>query len=405
VTAGFFSPLPPARTGVADYSAALLEVLGKLCDVRVGDTGADVCLYHIGNNPLHAEIYRQALARPGVVVLHDAGLDHLLLGCFDRQGYIEEFVYNYGEFERGLAAELWDGRSRSALDPRYFERALVRRIAEVSRAVVVHNPAAARIVREHAPGARVVEIPHLFTEHSNVEAAGKKLWGRLSNLRRVGNPPVSLGLRGTPGAGSQPARRIPSCPTSGKSACATDADGFLFGVFGHLRGSKRIPAILRAFDRVRSSGAAARLLVAGDFVSKELENALAPMLAAPGVTRVPYLPEAGFQTLAADVDACISLRSPSAGETSGIAIRLMGIGKPVLVSAGEEVARFPENAVIRIDRGLAEEPQLVDYMMWLVEHPERARQVGARAAAYIAAYHAPDLVALRYFELLSSCCR
>ena len=41
----------------------------------------------------------------------------------------------------------------------------------------------------------------------------------------------------------------------------------------------------------------------------------------------------------------------------------------------------------------------------LVEHPEQARQIGARAAAHIAAHHSPDLVARRYFELLSSCCR
>jgi glycosyltransferase involved in cell wall biosynthesis len=363
VTVGFFSPLPPARTGVAEYSAALLEALSKRCDVKVGDTEAGVCLYHVGNNPLHAEIYRQALARPGVVVLHDAVLHHLLLGCLDRQSYIEEFVYNYGEFERGLAAQLWDARGRSALDPRYFDRALVRRIAEVSRAVVVHNPAAARIVREHAPQARVVEIPHLFA-------------------------PAAEGLD-------------TSVEAAGKSACAT----FLFGVFGHLRGSKRIPAILRAFDRVRSSGAGAKLLVAGDFVSRDLESALAPMLDAPGVLRVPYVAEAELHKLVASVDAGISLSHPSAGETSGIAIRLMGIGKPVLVSGGEAVARFPENAVIRIDQGLAEEPQLVEYVMWLVEHPERARQIGARAAAHIAAHHAPDLVALRYFELLSSCCR
>jgi glycosyltransferase involved in cell wall biosynthesis len=364
VTVGFFSPLPPARTGVADYSAALLEALGQRCEVKVGDTEADVCLYHLGNNPLHGEIYRQALVRPGVVVLHDAVLHHLLLGCFDRQAYIDEFAYNYGEFERGLAVRLWEARGRSALDPRYFDRALVRRIAEVSLAVVVHNPAAARIVRQHAPLARVVEIPHLFLPE----------WGQ---------------------------RLDTSVETAGRSACTT----FLFGVFGHLRESKRIPSILRAFGRVRSAGAAAGLLVAGDFVSKDLESALAPMLEAPGVTRVPYVPVAEFQALASSVDAGICLRHPSAGETSGIAIRLMGMGKPVLVTAGEAVARFPENAVIRIDRGLAEEPQLVEYMMWLVEHPERARQIGVRAAAYIAEHHSPDLVALRYLELLSSCCR
>jgi glycosyltransferase involved in cell wall biosynthesis len=358
VTVGFFSPLPPAPTGVADYSAALLAALSQLADVRVGDPAADVCLYHVGNNPLHSEIYRQALARPGVVVLHDAVLHHMLLGCLDRQSYIDEFAYNYGESERGHAGRLWDARSRSAQDPSYFDRALVRRIAEASRAVVVHNPAAARIVREHAPQAHVAEIPHLFAPE----------WGR----------PASV-----------PAPR----------------DAFLFGVFGHLRESKRLPGILRAFARVRNAGARIRLLVAGDFVSKDLESALAPMLGAPGVLRVPYVPQAEFQALAASVDAGIGLRHPSAGETSGIAIRLMGIGKPVLVSAGQEVARFPDDAVIRIDRGLAEEPLLVDYMMWLVEHPEQARQIGARAAAHIAAHHSPDLVARRYFELLSSCCR
>jgi hypothetical protein len=44
------------------------------------------------------------------------------------------------------------------------------------------------------------------------------------------------------------------------------------------------------------------------------------------------------------VDACINLRYPAAGETSGIAIRLMGIGKPVLLTDGEVLA-FPEGAV------------------------------------------------------------
>ncbi|HEY1203488.1 MAG TPA: glycosyltransferase [Bryobacteraceae bacterium] len=380
MTVGFFSPLPPAPTGVADYSAALLAALSKLADVRVGDTAADVCLYHLGNNPLHSEIYRQALARPGVVVLHDAVLHHLLLGSLDRQSYFEEFVYNYGESERGRAARLWDARSRSAQDASYFDRALVRRIGEVSRAVVVHNPAAARIVRDHAPGARVAEIPHLF-------APG---WGGA-------DPPVRAGPPG-PAQADEGVGRGPGGPPHPR-------DAFLFGVFGHLRESKRLPGILRAFDRVRSRCARVRLLVAGDFVSQDLESALAPMLSAPGVLRAPYVPEPEFQALAASVDACISLRHPSARETSGIAIRLMGMGKPVLVSAGEEVVRFPDDAVIRIDRGLAEEPLLVDYMMWLVEHPEQARQIGARAAAHIAAHHSPDLVARRYFELLSSCCR
>ncbi len=86
---GFFSPLPPARTGVADYSAALLAELRRHGRVQVAPGQSDVALYHLGNNGLHAAIYRQALERPGVVVLHDAVLHHFLLGQLDRSAYIE----------------------------------------------------------------------------------------------------------------------------------------------------------------------------------------------------------------------------------------------------------------------------------------------------------------------------
>src|SRR5580704_16908515 len=98
---GFFSPLPPARTGVADYSAALLKALRKHVTVEVGAADCDVALYHIGNNRLHREIYQRAIEHPGVAVLHDAVLNHLFLGTFDAGAYVDEFVYNYGEWDRG----------------------------------------------------------------------------------------------------------------------------------------------------------------------------------------------------------------------------------------------------------------------------------------------------------------
>jgi glycosyltransferase involved in cell wall biosynthesis len=365
VTVGLFSPLPPAHTGVADYSAALLDALRARCEVRIGSTEADVCLYHLGNNQLHAAIYQQALARPGVAVLHDAVLHHLFLGLLDRHAYIEEFVYNYGEPYRGLAAALWDARARSAQDARFFERAMVRRIAEVSRAVVVHNPAAARIVRAHAPSTRIVEIPFLFAPQAPV-------------------PPEKVaGWRAAQGIGE---------------------GTFLFGVFGYLRESKRLHSVLRAFDTVRKSGAKAALLIAGDIQSRDLEAALEPLLATPGVMRAGHSEAAEFAKLVSAVDACVNLRYPSAGETSAIAIRLMGAGKPVLVNTGEENASFPEGAVIRIDPGVAEQSMLVEYMMWLVANPPAARQIGVRAAEHISAHHSLEDAARRYGELLASCC-
>ena len=157
MTVGFYSPLPPAPTGVADYAQALLAALRRHGRVEVAPARCDIALYHLGNNRLHAAIYQRALARPGIVVLHDAVLHHFLLGQLSHDAYVEEFVYNYGEWQRGLAEDLWRSRAASGGDHRYFDRPMLRRAVEAARAVVVHNPAAARLVREHVHTARVVE--------------------------------------------------------------------------------------------------------------------------------------------------------------------------------------------------------------------------------------------------------
>ena len=169
-----------------------------------------------------------------------------------------------------------------------------------------------------------------------------------------------------------------------------DPGAFLFGVFGYLRESKRLASVLRAFRELRRGGARAALLVAGEFVSTDLERAVAPLLADSGVVRLPHLPEREFWLAAAAVDACINLRYPAAGETSGIAIRLMGIGKPVLVTESEECARFPEDACLRVASGAAERDSLTAHMVLLTSMTEVARAIGLRGAAHIQAHHRVD---------------
>src|SRR5262249_41101699 len=147
----------------------------------------------------------------------------------------EEFVFNYGEWSRGLARELWRGRAASGMDRRYYEYPLLRRVAERSRAVIVHNPAAAQAVREHAPRASVIEIPHLFSPPPLPSG------GEVIRYRQ------SLGIPQT---------------------------AFLFGLFGYLRESKRVHSVLQVFERVRRERPTAALLIAGDFVSSDLERAV-----------------------------------------------------------------------------------------------------------------------------------
>jgi glycosyltransferase involved in cell wall biosynthesis len=367
VTVGFYSPLPPARTGVADYSAALLAELRQLGPVEVAPERADAALYHLGNNRLHAPIYRRALMHPGVIVLHDAVLHHFLLGQLSETDYIAEFVYNYGQWNQGMARDLWRGRAASGADERYFRYPMLKRVVERSRAVVVHNPAAARMVREHVPTARIEEIPHLFVE-----------------------PPM-------PGVADTLRYR---------QKIGIDPGAFVFGVFGYLRESKRVTAVLEAFAAVHAEQPNTALVIAGQFVSTNLERALEPLLGATkaAVIRLPFLEESEFWLAAGAVDACINLRYPAAGETSGIVTRMMGIGKPVMVTDGEECARLPEDGCLRITSGAGERESLREHMILLTSISGVTGAIGRRGAGHIALNHRVNQAAKRYWDLLCESC-
>ncbi len=142
-----------------------------------------------------------------------------------------------------------------------------------------------------------------------------------------------------------------------------------------------------------------RLLLVGEFVSVDLERALEPLLAESRVIRLGHVPEAEFWRLAEATDMCVNLRYPGAGETSGIGIKMMGIGKPVLVTASEENARFPEAAVIRVDPGEPEVEMLGHYLRLLADDEELRREIGRRAAAHIAEHHTLAEAARKYMDL------
>ena len=84
----YYSPLPPSRSGIADYSALLLPALReRIVEVVVAEPGKRAAaaptspLYHVGNDPdAHGWIVDALRKRPGVVVLHEFVLHHLIAG-------------------------------------------------------------------------------------------------------------------------------------------------------------------------------------------------------------------------------------------------------------------------------------------------------------------------------------
>jgi glycosyltransferase involved in cell wall biosynthesis len=362
----YFAPLPPAPSGVADYAQTLLTALQARIPISVNaaNRSTSTRLYHIGNNPLHWEHYQRALREPGVILLHDAVLHHLLLGQLSRDAYVEEFAFNYGEWYRDTAARYWNRRAQSVSDPAFFARPMLRRLAEASLAVLVHNPAAAQLVRAHHPSARVEVIPHFFEaprDHSYLEIDEYR-------ERVLGVPRTEV----------------------------------LFAVLGHLRETKRLDTILRVYETLRRQGLAIRLLIQGEFVGPDLERSLGPLLEQPGILRRGFLNAEEWWLMARSLDGAINLRWPSAGESSGIATRLLGIAKPVLVTRGPETSALPEVSVVKIDPGLAEREQLTHYWAWLASNQDARLAVGRHGAIHIRDHHSLAAIADRVLATLAA---
>src|SRR5215469_10616178 len=140
----FFSPLPPARSGIADYSQTLLEPLKRLMDVEVFGNGSqpfdparfDIALYQIGNNGYHDFVYEAALRHPGVVVMHESNLHHLLADLTIKRGDWDAYVSEC-EYNGGAAAHAFAERVRALeVGPDYEGLPMTRRLLESAHGVI-----------------------------------------------------------------------------------------------------------------------------------------------------------------------------------------------------------------------------------------------------------------------------
>ncbi len=366
------SPLPPARTGVADYASALQKELSKHAQVTAFESPNlseletfDACLYQIGNNQLHGDAYDAALRVPGVVVLHDVVLHHFMLGRLSGEDYIGEFVYNYGEWMRHLGEELWRDRVLSAADHRFFEYPMIRRIIECSGAIIVHNPKAKRMVNEVANEADlappVFQIPHFAAAPALPDESE-----RAATRERLNIP----------------------------------ADAVVIATFGYMRPSKRLRSVIQAARSLTPLARPYRLLLVGDFVSPEYEATVEALLDGAPSIQLPFVPEDEFWRLVAITDICVNLRYPSAGETSGIAAKLMAASKPVIVTDGEEYSGYPEGVVLKVDPGESEVEMLAHYLCALAAEPQMRSVIGGTAARFATEQQSIERVGKLYMQAL-----
>ena len=222
----YFSPLPPSTSGIADYSALLIPALEGRLEVEVvrpGRTrpvaGADVALCHIGNDPgAHAWIVDALRRRPGVVVMHDFVIHHLVAGMTigrnDGHAYLTAMEREAGVAGRMLGWGVLEGRVPPLWEVRPTEFPMAGEVLDRATGVIVHSRYVETLAREGGYDGPLWRIPHPAWPAPKVEAAA---------------------VEGAP----------------------------LFGCFGHLNENKRIPQLLRAFAQLRDTHPGARLLLVG----------------------------------------------------------------------------------------------------------------------------------------------
>jgi glycosyltransferase involved in cell wall biosynthesis len=348
VKVAYFSPMPPESSGIADYSALLLPALRRHLDVTVVKRGTkrpprdvDVAVYHIGNNPdAHGWILDALRRAPGMVVLHDFVLHHLVAGVTigrrDGHGYLDAMEREHGVVGRLLGHGVLDKRIPPLWEARPEDFPLAGEVLSLATGVVVHS----HYVEEHVRGAGyegpVAIVPHPAWPDPHV-------------------PPAEI--EGEP----------------------------LIGAFGNVNQSKRVPQLLEAFARLRSTHPDARLLLVGaTSPGFDLERRLQRLgLDDAGIVREGYVDERRLWALMAACDIHVSLRSPTMGETSGTAIRALVLGKPLVVSKAGWFAELPGDVALKATVGEQESAELEAALRLLAERPD-VRQVMGEAARKLA---------------------
>jgi glycosyltransferase involved in cell wall biosynthesis len=352
-----WSPLPPSPSGIADYVSEQLPHLARTVDVvsvREDPGGArpdaDLDLYHLGNSPAHGYVYRAALARPGVAVLHDWSLHHLVLAETvergDVSGYLREMRRAHGErgtFVGRQVARALGGDLLPSLFP-LNDRVLEGSLAVVGLTRYVASRAALRL-----PGRPVLHLPH----H------------------------LSLPLDPLPSRGE--ARRALGLPP----------DALLVTAPGLATASKRIDAAVGAVARLLPSHPSLRLVVAGG-VDPRLPLADWARDAGLGAALVVTgrLDLADFVRHLVAADVVLALRFPTHGEVSGALVRALGVGRPVLVTAGTPPSEeFPEGVVVPVDPGPRELNELTALLDRLLRDPSLRDALGELARDHVRAHH------------------
>ena len=360
------TPLPPSRSGIAHYAATLFgadafpEARFVVADpAQVSERAAleasaapgaepneDTSLLQLGNNPHHAFVFEAAMRGGGVLDLHDFSVHHLLtdltLARGDEAAYVAYLEEAYGAAGRRVGLNRLRGRFHPRLEFLLPANGpLVRR----SRAVIVHSAWAAAKLRTAHPGKRITRIPHFC-------------------LAPEEDPLDPERIRAT------------------KRAMGHDPNTVLVLAAGFVTPPKQVPATIRAVEAAAAAGARVELVIAGEMQDPATRAAIKASPIRSRIRVTGYLTDARLDQYMLASDIVPVLRFPSAGESSGIVCRALGLGKVVVVPAYMGFTEWPSDTCTRLPLGENVPARLGEVVRAYAEMPAAFAAQRAAARAY-----------------------
>jgi glycosyltransferase involved in cell wall biosynthesis len=385
----YVSPLPPQQTGIADYSAELVEQLARYytIDLIVDDPRAGITLsqrfpvrtvswfetnahafdriiYHIGNSDAHRHMFDLLQRHPGIVVLHDFFVSNVI-----------DNMELYGKVPAALTRALYRSHGYSGLLE--YQRN--------GRNAAVWKFPANKDVLDNAIGVVV---------HSEFSRQLARHWYGPRSAANWRVLPLLRGLADDMPGGRERARGTLGIPD----------DVFLICSFGMLGSTKLNDRLLDAFLALPAAQrASSRLVFVGENDPSEYGIALKERIDASGaaISVSGFVDAATYRLYLDAVDVAVQLRTNTRGETSASVLDCLLHGAATIVNAHGANAILPDQILVKLPDAFTNEELGAALAHLYIDRDMRAA-LSDKARTYVRTYHSPERVGRLFFDAIEA---
>jgi len=384
----YHSPLPPARSGIADYSLELLPDLARHYSItlitdqtdlappwlrslfpvrgvnwfeRHGDS-FDRILYHIGNSRFHSQMFGLLARHPGTIVLHDVFLADI----------IEGLGYETGDPQALL---------RTAYRDHGF-MALQQEKSQGRQHLLESCPCSLHIMQK----ASGVLLHSQFARNILTSAYGAGISPHIRQVPFMRLPP-----------------QLPE-RNSARARLGFAPDDHIVCSFGFLGPTKLNHRLLDAWlQSGLSRNPRCKLLFVGSNhqgeYGRELLNKIRKAGGSGSITITGFIEPTAYRDFLAAADLAVQLRENSRGETSAAVYDCLAAELPIICNAHGSSAELPDETVMQLPDRFSD-TCLQQALELFLNSPDEGRRRAVNGIAYLRNSHHPAAVAAAYQQAI-----